>query len=68
MQELTEAQDAITKLMATLDSRKHECLHRTFKDVAKAFHAVFGELVPAGEGNLVMERPQGETEYTGVKV
>lgn len=67
LQELTEGRDAITRLMTTLDDRKHECLHRTFKDVAKAFFDVFKELVPAGEGNLVMERPVN-AEYSGVKV
>jgi hypothetical protein len=67
LQELTEGHDAITRLMTTLDDRKHECLHRTFKDVAKAFFDVFKELVPAGEGNLVMERPVN-AEYSGVKV
>ena len=71
MQELQEAEGAIQKLMNSLDQQKDSCLQRTFKDVSLAFKQVFHDLVPGGEGNLIMameKEDSGQKVYTGVKV
>ena len=71
MQELREAEGAIQKLMNSLDQQKDSCLQRTFKDVSLAFKHVFHDLVPGGEGNLIMameKDDEGQKVYTGVKV
>lgn len=39
-----------------LDQRKDEAIERTFKQVAKNFAEVFEKLVPAGRGQLIMQR------------
>lgn len=70
MQELKEAEAAIQRLMGSLDAQKDSCLQRTFKDVSLAFKQVFHDLVPGGEGNLIMATDKEKTEkvYVGVKV
>eukprot|EP00892_Ulva_mutabilis_P006487 jgi/Ulvmu1/420/UM001_0427.1 len=59
--ELTEAENAINKLIKTLDDRKEACLTRTFTEVKFAFQKVFQELVPGGRGDM-------HKEGSGVKV
>jgi len=54
--ELDESEGAIRELIETLDQRKDEAIERTFKQVAKNFAAVFLKLVPAGRGQLIMQR------------
>lgn len=61
LQELTEAENAINKLIKTLDDRKEACLTRTFTEVKYAFQKVFQELVPGGRGDM-------HKEGSGVKV
>ena len=61
LQELTEAENAINKLIKTLDDRKEACLTRTFTEVKFAFQKVFQELVPGGRGDM-------HKEGSGVKV
>lgn len=61
MQELTEAENAINRLIKTLDDRKEACLTGTFDEVRAAFQKVFQELVPGGRGDM-------EKEGSGVKV
>lgn len=39
-----------------LDQRKDDAIHRTFKQVAKNFEDVFDKLVPAGKGELIIQR------------
>ena len=39
-----------------MDQRKDEAIERTFKQVAKYFSEVFEKLVPAGRGQLIMQR------------
>jgi structural maintenance of chromosome 3 (chondroitin sulfate proteoglycan 6) len=39
-----------------LDQRKDEAIARTFRQVARAFQAVFSQLVPIGQGRLIINR------------
>lgn len=39
-----------------LDQRKDEAIARTFKQVAQAFNEVFQQLVPIGQGRLIINR------------
>lgn len=50
------AEDKIKQLIQTLDLRKDEAIERTFKQVAKNFREIFGELAPGGRGELVMQK------------
>lgn len=43
-------------LINTLDQRKDEAIARTFRQVAQAFKEVFQELVPIGQGRLIINR------------
>lgn len=67
-QELDQSAASIEELVSVLDQRKDEAIERTFKQVSKYFSDVFGKLVPAGKGALVMQRrtdqqePADETE------
>lgn len=47
---------SIQNLIDTLDQRKDEAIERTFKQVSKYFEEVFEQLVPAGRGQLVMQK------------
>lgn len=42
--------------MDSLDRRKNEAIERTFQQVASNFAEIFETLVPAGRGELVIER------------
>ncbi|KAJ2590497.1 Structural maintenance of chromosomes protein 3, partial [Coemansia sp. RSA 1722] len=55
-QELDQSATSIEELIEVLDQRKDEAIERTFKQVSKYFSEVFGKLVPAGRGALVMQR------------
>ncbi|KAJ1999898.1 Structural maintenance of chromosomes protein 3 [Coemansia thaxteri] len=55
-QELDQSAASIEELISVLDQRKDEAIERTFKQVSKYFGDVFGKLVPAGKGALVMQR------------
>ncbi|GAB0132662.1 hypothetical protein EsDP_00001091 [Epichloe bromicola] len=54
--ELDASQDSIEELVEHLDRRKDEAIERTFKQVSKEFATIFGKLVPAGHGRLVIQR------------
>ncbi|CAG8663227.1 13955_t:CDS:2, partial [Acaulospora colombiana] len=54
--ELDQSKRAINELINVLDQRKDEAIERTFKQVAKYFSEVFEKLVPAGRGQLIMQR------------
>jgi RecF/RecN/SMC family protein len=56
--ELDKSAEKIRELIKVLDGRKVEDIERTFKQVAKNFSDVFGELVPNGRGKLVMLRAE----------
>ncbi|KAF4987944.1 hypothetical protein FGRMN_10076 [Fusarium graminum] len=82
--ELDDSQGSIEELVEHLDRRKDEAIERTFKQVSKEFTTIFGKLVPAGHGRLLIQRradrrqepadeSEGETRgavenYTGVGI
>lgn len=51
---LDEDQASIEELMDSLDMQKEQTILNTFQGVSRHFSDVFGELVPGGEGRLVM--------------
>ncbi|KAL5117014.1 Structural maintenance of chromosomes protein 3 [Pleosporales sp. CAS-2024a] len=54
--ELDTSRKSIENLIAVLDQRKDEAIARTFRQVAQAFQEVFLELVPIGQGRLIIKR------------
>ncbi|XP_062515711.1 structural maintenance of chromosomes protein 3-like [Corticium candelabrum] len=54
--EMDESLESINELLDTLEHRKYEQVDLTFRQVAKYFEEVFKELVPEGNGRLVMHR------------
>ncbi|KAM0436939.1 hypothetical protein ACHAPT_002654 [Fusarium lateritium] len=54
--ELDASQTSIEELVEHLDRRKDEAIERTFKQVSKEFSTIFGKLVPAGHGRLLIQR------------
>ncbi|RSM15663.1 hypothetical protein CEP52_000601 [Fusarium oligoseptatum] len=54
--ELDDSQSSIEELVEHLDRRKDEAIERTFKQVSKEFSTIFGKLVPAGHGRLLIQR------------
>ncbi|KAF5982922.1 structural maintenance-chromosome 3 (chondroitin sulfate proteoglycan 6) [Fusarium coicis] len=54
--ELDDSQESIEELVEHLDRRKDEAIERTFKQVSKEFTTIFGKLVPAGHGRLLIQR------------
>ena len=54
--ELDASQASIEELVEHLDRRKDEAIERTFKQVSREFANIFGKLVPAGHGRLVIQR------------
>lgn len=69
--------------MDSLDRRKDEAIERTFQQVANNFAEIFETLVPAGRGELVIQRKTtdeamdvdgdgeattSEESYTGVSI
>ncbi|KAM0243109.1 hypothetical protein ACHAP5_006899 [Fusarium lateritium] len=55
-QELDASQGSIEELVEHLDRRKDEAIERTFKQVSREFTTIFGKLVPAGHGRLLIQR------------
>ena len=55
-EELDTSAGSIQELIETLDQRKDEAIERTFDQVSKYFEEVFEELVPAGKGQLVIQK------------
>lgn len=56
--EVERAEVSIRSLIEHLDHKKDEAMERTFKGVAKHFSEVFKELVPGGNGKLLMKTSQ----------
>ncbi|KAF4988912.1 hypothetical protein FDECE_14880 [Fusarium decemcellulare] len=54
--ELDASQASIEELVEHLDRRKDEAIERTFKQVSREFSTIFGKLVPAGHGRLLIQR------------
>lgn len=59
-EELDEGAAKVEELIENLDRQKDEAINRTFRDVSKHFKDVFKELVPAGEGELIMKTAMDE--------
>lgn len=57
-EEMDESAQSIKELIETLDQRKDEAIERTFKQVSAYFEDVFEQLVPAGKGQLIMQKKQ----------
>ncbi|OWZ18682.1 Chromosome segregation protein [Phytophthora megakarya] len=53
-QEIDDSYNTINDLIDILDKRKDEAIFRTFKGVAGFFSEVFRELVPTGEGKMIL--------------
>jgi structural maintenance of chromosome 3 (chondroitin sulfate proteoglycan 6) len=58
--ELDQGAEAIEDLISTLDRQKEEAIMRTFRGVSHHFSDVFKELVPTGNGQLVMKQHDSE--------
>lgn len=54
--ELDKGKSSIEELMLVLQKRKNKAIIQTFKEVATKFSEVFQELVPAGVGNLILQK------------
>lgn len=59
-QELDDGDAAIKELIDVLDKRKDEAILRTFKGVSHHFAEVFRELVPTGEGRMLILRADSD--------
>lgn len=53
-EELDKGAEKVKELVESLDRKKDEAINRTFRGVSKHFAEVFKELVPLGEGELIM--------------
>jgi structural maintenance of chromosome 3 (chondroitin sulfate proteoglycan 6) len=53
-EELDRGAEKVKELVESLDRQKDEAINRTFRGVSKHFAEVFKELVPLGEGELMM--------------
>lgn len=63
--ELDEGASKVEELIDNLDRQKDEAINRTFRDVSRHFKDVFKELVPAGEGELIMKTAMDEEMHMG---
>jgi structural maintenance of chromosome 3 (chondroitin sulfate proteoglycan 6) len=57
----------IQELMDGLDQQKEEAIWRTFQGVSKHFSEVFKELVPFGDGSLIMIKATDSFSESGVE-
>ncbi|XRA96449.1 structural maintenance of chromosomes protein [Pycnococcus provasolii] len=55
----------IRELITTLDQMNGEAIERTIEEVSRNFHEVFKELVPDGEGHLVMVEAKKSKDGAG---
>ncbi|RHY67246.1 hypothetical protein DYB38_000034 [Aphanomyces astaci] len=73
-QELDAGDESIKDLIDVLDRRKDEAILRTFKGVSHHFTQVFHELVPTGEGKMLILRGDDNdnesdtTTFVGVQI
>lgn len=58
--ELDDGAAKVEELIENLDRQKDEAINRTFRDVSKHFKDVFKELVPNGEGELILKTAMDE--------
>jgi structural maintenance of chromosome 3 (chondroitin sulfate proteoglycan 6) len=59
-EELDQGAAKVEELIENLDRQKDEAINRTFRDVSKHFKDVFKELVPNGEGELILKTAMDE--------
>lgn len=59
-EELDEGGLKVKELIESLDRKKDEAINRTFRGVSAHFKDVFKELVPNGEGELIMRTAMDE--------
>ena len=59
-EELDQGAAKVEELIQSLDRQKDEAINRTFRDVSKHFKDVFKELVPHGEGELILKTAMDE--------
>ena len=62
-EELDQGAAKVEELIENLDRQKDEAINRTFRDVSKHFKDVFKELVPNGEGELILKTALDETMH-----
>ncbi|KAF0682690.1 Aste57867_25208 [Aphanomyces stellatus] len=73
-EELDAGDESIKELIDVLDRRKDEAILRTFKGVSHHFTQVFRELVPTGEGKMLILRGEDSanetdtTTFVGVQI
>lgn len=60
--ELDSGANKVKELVESLDRQKDEAINRTFRGVSVHFKEVFKELVPLGEGELIMRTAIDEPE------
>ena len=58
--ELDRGAEKVKELVESLDRKKDEAINRTFRGVSKHFAEVFKELVPLGDGELIMRTAMDE--------
>lgn len=63
-EELDQGAAKVEELIENLDRQKDEAINRTFRDVSKNFKEVFKELVPNGEGELILKTAMDESMQT----
>lgn len=61
-EELDKGAEKVKELIESLDRQKDEAINRTFRGVSAHFKDVFKELVPNGEGELIMKMAMDELE------
>ncbi|KAH9163671.1 hypothetical protein LEN26_000410 [Aphanomyces euteiches] len=72
-EELDTGDESIKELIEVLDRRKDEAILRTFKGVSHHFTQVFKELVPTGEGKMLILREDSPNEsdtstFVGIQI
>lgn len=63
--DLDRGAESVVELIESLDRQKDEAINRTFRGVSAHFKDVFKELVPLGEGELVMRTAIDEGDSDG---
>lgn len=61
-EELDNSKESIDTLIKNLETQKDEAITKSFKSVAKCFHEIFEQLVPAGVGHLVMQKKASDSQ------
>jgi structural maintenance of chromosome 3 (chondroitin sulfate proteoglycan 6) len=67
-EELDRGAEKVKELVENLDRKKDEAINRTFRGVSAHFKEVFKELVPLGQGGLVMRTAMDDANETDEEV